>query len=144
MKKIRKKKIIITIYILILLFALLFSIINKDNRSILERISETKVIIVNKLGDESFPQDKKISNMDEVNDVIKIIQNAQKMSEDQIINYRGIPHYKLKMEDKKNSLITTINLFCNDNLSYISFENDDTNYIVDANLLLEIIDNNKM
>lgn len=139
-----KKKIIITICIFIPLFTLLFIIKNNDNRNIFERISETKVIIVNKLGDDSFPKEKKISNTNDVNDVIKIIQNVQKMPEDQTVTYRGIPHYKLKMIDKKNSLITTINLFSYNNLNYISFEDDDINYTINneyANLLLKIIDN---
>lgn len=135
-----KKNIIIAFCILIPLIALFYIIQNKDNENILDRLSKTEVIIVNKLASNVFPQEKKIFNMNEVNDVINIIQSAKEMPEDQNVPYALIPHYKLKMMDKKEVLITTINLFSYDNFSYISFDDDDLYYIIDDDLLLEIID----
>lgn len=136
-----KKKIIIVLCILISLIVLFLVIQNKDNENVLNQLSKTKVIVVNKLIGDGSLHEKEISNIDEVDEVIKILQNAKAMADDENIPYRGVPHYKLKMIDKNDAVIAEINVFSySKDLSYISFDNDESYFKIDALTLLEIID----
>lgn len=141
----KKNKIIFLICILLILVILIFILfhtlntLKKDNSI---KITETNSIVVQKLAEEGDNLDeKKITNSSDINEIIKIIENKEKMPEDEIIPYRKLPHYRLKLLDKNDSIITEINFFYySSDSSWISFDNDELNYLIDADSLLKILD----
>ena len=63
------------------------------------------------------------------------------MNEDETVPYNLFPRYRLKMLDKKDEIILTVNFFdySNDDEYYGYISIDDTGYNIDIKALLEII-----
>lgn len=139
-----KKKIIISLLcIFIIIIAFIIVIIKKNNDSnIFAQLSKTKEITVLNLIDRDNIKEKKISNSDEIDKVIKIIKDAKEMPKDQNIPYELIPDYRLKMIDQKGKTITEITYYIYEDISWISFDNEDKHYTIDDSSLLKIIDTN--
>ena len=137
----KKNKIIFLIcilFILIILFFIIFCALEKDDSI---KLTKTNSIIVQKFieVDGNF-EEKKITNSDEIGKIVKIIENRTKMLEEETVPYKKIPHYRLILLDKNNSVIEKINFFYySDDLSWISFYDDDSYYVIDSNSLLEIL-----
>lgn len=102
-------------------------------------IDKTKKIIVEELFGEY--DTKEITNAEYIDKIIKIINNRTPMNEDETVPYNLFPRYRLKMLDKKDESILTINFYDYSNegeyYGYISI--DDTSYNIDIKALLEII-----
>ena len=137
-----KKKIIISLLcIFIIIIAFIIVIIKKNNDSnIFAQLSKTKEITVLNLIDRDNIKEKKISNSDEIDKVIKIIKDAKEMPKEQNIPYELIPDYRLKMINQKGKTITEITYYIYEDISWISFDNEDKHYTIDDSSLLKIID----
>lgn len=137
-----KKKIIISLLcIFIIIIAFIIVIIKKNNDSnIFAQLSKTKEITALNLTDRDNIKEKKISNSDEIDKVIKIIKDAKEMPKDQNIPYELIPDYRLKMINQKGKIITEITYYIYEDISWISFDNEDKHYTIDDSSLLKIID----
>lgn len=133
-----KKKIgiiILTIICLLILLgiALIFFKENENN------IDKTEKIIVEELFVEYLKQE--ITNNEDIDEIIKIINNRTPMSEDETVPYGGLPHYRLKLLDRKDEVILTVDFYdySNDDEYYGYISIDDTGYNIDVKALLEII-----
>ena len=102
-------------------------------------IDKTEKIIVEELFGEY--DTKEITNKEDIDKIIKIINNRTPMNEDETVPYNLFTRYRLKMLDKKDEIILTVNFFDYSNedeyYGYISI--DDTGYNIDIKALLEII-----
>ncbi len=136
----------LAILLIIVILVALFIIYHQYNTNITNpfpiNLSKTKVIIVNNLRVENPSKEKRITKKSEVEEIIQIIKNAQEMPEDYKVNYGVIPHYKLKMIDKKDNQITGINIYAysGDEIYFALEEEENKYYILEDNLLLEKID----
>lgn len=141
MKKIFR---ILLLFIIILLIVLLILYL-KCNTNLSSQLSKTKsIIIIKYIWDEkqnNFQNEKKITNSNDIEKIIKIIDNKTKMLDEENIPYGVLPQYRLKMLDENNSVIIEIDLFLYKyDISWISFKNNDTKYIIDTESLMKIID----
>lgn len=136
----KNKLFVITFCAIIILSIFLFLIITKDDKNILDQISKTKIIVVNKYTGDNFIKIKEISNENEVDEIVNLFQDIQAMSPNESIPYGIIPNYKLELLDKKGSIITEINFFVYENISWISFENEKTSYTINDEELLKMIE----
>ena len=102
-------------------------------------IDKTEKIIVEELFGEY--DTKEITNNEDIDKIIKIINNRTPMNEDETVPYNLFPRYRLKMLDKKDEIILTVNFFdySNDDEYYGYISIDDTGYNIDIKALLEII-----
>lgn len=140
-----KKKIFIlsgTILALILLAIIILLVIKSyKGIDIKNELSKTETIIVDKLPINEN-NEKKITASNEINKIVKIIQNTSKMGKDTTIPYKDLPNYKLKFYKRNDKLITTISFYYyHDDLSWITFNDEDTNYLIDGNALKKLLDN---
>lgn len=133
-----KKKIeIILLSIICLLIITGVALIFFDGKE--NSIGKTEKIIVEELFGEY--DTKETTNAEYIDKIIKIINNRTPMNEDETVSYNLFPRYRLKMLDKKDEIILTINFYDYNNedeyYGYISI--DDTSYNIDIKALLEII-----
>lgn len=133
-----KKKIgIILLSIICLLIITGVALIFFDGKE--NSIDKTEKIIVEELFGEY--DTKETTNAEYIDKIIKIINNRTPMNEDETVSYNLFPRYRLKMLDKKDEIILTINFYDYNNedeyYGYISI--DDTSYNIDIKALLEII-----
>lgn len=140
----KKNKIILvtcTIILVIFILFILFILLHTEKNNISNKLTKANNIIAIKFLDDGSVEEKKITNNNDINELIKIIQNRKKISNDEDILYRKIPHYKLKLLDKHDNLIIEINIFnYSIESSWISFDNEDSYYKIDVSALLKILD----
>lgn len=131
-----KKSLLFCIFILLIVLLLFILYIEKDNS---DNLSRTRTIISKKY---SALESKKITNSNEIDQIIKIINNRKDMPKDTIVLCENASHFIIKMRDKYDKTITSIDFYYySNNLSWIVFNNEDINkYIIDAESLLKIID----
>lgn len=138
----RKKLVILSIFTLLIIFIIscVLYMLN-EKKDISKQLAKTKIILVTKLPFDKSLKEKRISNSDEIKEIIKIVLNGTVMPEGYVVPYRNIPHYKLKMLNKNNRKIVEINFYdYGKESSWILFDNNDTNYIIDGELLKKLID----
>lgn len=138
MKKNKKIFLICILFILVILFFIIFCALKKDDSA---KLTAVDSIVVQKFVevDGNF-EEKKITNNEEIDKIVNIIENRTKMLEEEIVPYKKIPHYRLILLDKNNLVIEKINFFYYSNdSSWISFYDDDSSYIIDSNSLLKIL-----
>lgn len=134
----KNKPIIISISILIILIAIIALLVLNNNNTI-SKLDKTSTIIVNNLSSED--NSKKITNNNDINNIINIIKDRKEMDKNQTIPYKGTPHYKLSLLNKKDKEITEISIFSFDQeSSYIKFKDDETYYTIDITSLIELIE----
>lgn len=136
----KKSKIIILAsvgFILLVAFLVAFYIHNIE-KDLSEKLTKTKTVVVAKLFDSDDVSEKKITDSSDIDELVKIIQDRKEMPEDEDINYRGLPNYRLKFLDKKDSVIAEVNFYYSGELSWISIKEDEY-YKIDSKGLLEIL-----
>lgn len=137
------KKIILSyLFVLLIIFIISYVLyMQNEKNNISKQLAKTKTIIVTKVSLDNSLKEKKISENNEIKEIIKIVLNGTVMPEGYVVPYRNIPHYKLKMLNKNNRKIVEINFYdYGKESSWISFDNNDTNYIIDGESLKKLID----
>lgn len=132
-----KKKIGIIILIIICLLVIV-GIVLILFKGTANDIDKTKKIIVQEIFGEY--ETKEITNNEDIEKIIKIINNRTPMSEDEVVPYGGFPRYRLELLDRKDEIILSIDFYVysnNEDDGYISI--DDNGYNIDVKALLEII-----
>lgn len=133
----KTKPIIISLSILITLIVGITLLVLNNNNTI-SKINKTNSIIVNNLSSEDA--NKTITNTNDINKIIQILKDRKEMDKDQVIPYKGTPHYKLTLLNKKEKEITEISIFYFDKeSSYLKFKDDETYYTIDITSLIELI-----
>lgn len=83
---------------------------------------------------------KEITNNEDIEKIIKIINNRTPMSEDEVIQYGGFPRYRLKLLERKDEIILSIDFYVYSNNEYDGYISiDDNGYNIDVKALLEIL-----
>lgn len=101
-------------------------------------IDKTKKIIVQEIFGEY--ETKEITNNEDIEKIIKIINNRTPMSEDEVIQYGGFPRYRLKLLERKDEIILSIDFYVYSNNEYDGYISiDDNGYNIDVKALLEIL-----
>ena len=135
MKFLKNKKIILIIIVIILLAILGFILFAKGTKDFDSKLAKTKSVVVSVM---ASGVEKNITDSKEIKEIVKIIQDRKPMT-DENIPYRDVPHYKLKMLDRKKSEIVKIDFFYYDeDTNYVRF--NDEFYKIDADSLLKIIE----
>ena len=134
-EKMKKRVAILFICILFGGIALFFFVTKKN-----DELNNTSTIIVKKIEDDGNINEKKITNKNDIDKIIDIIDSREEMSPEEKVPYRKMPHYKLMFLDKSDSEIIDISFFYySDDLNWIVID-DETYYTIDFKTLLEIID----
>ena len=136
----KRNVIIISACVIIGLIVCLFLFLHNDEISISMKLIKTNSIVASKLFENDEFEEKKITNSNNVKEIIKIIKKRKKMSKNVTIPYRKIPHYKLKFLDNHDSIIYEVNFFYySADSTWISFGEDNSYYIIDSTSLLKIL-----
>lgn len=132
----KKKMGIIILTIICLLIIIGIALIFFDGTE--NNIDKTKKIIVQEIFGEY--ETKEITNNEDIEKIIKIINNRTPMSEDEVIQYGGFPRYRLKLLDRKDEIVLSIDFYVYSNDEYNGYISiDDNGYNIDVKALLEIL-----
>ena len=132
----KKKMGIIILTIICLLIIIGIALIFFDGTE--NNIDKTEKIIVQEIFGEY--ETKEITNNEDIEKIIKIINNRTQMSEDETVPYGGFPRYRLKLLDRKDEIILSIDFYVYSNDEYNGYISiDDNGYNIDVKALLEIL-----